>query len=47
MVTRAIISSFILILFSVSTSYSETSKPLRITIYPSKIQEFGLGSKKI
>ena len=47
MVTRAIISSFILILFSVSTSYSDTSKPLRITIYPSKIQEFGLGSKKI
>ena len=47
MVTRATISYFILILFSVSTSYSDTSNPLRITIYPSRIDELGIGSNKV
>ena len=47
MFTRAFISSFILILFSVSTSYSDTSKPLRITIYPSRIVDLGIGSNKV
>ena len=47
MTTRAIISSFMLILFSVSTSYSDTSNPLRITIYPSRIDDLGIGSNKI
>ena len=47
MITRAFISSFIFILFSVSTSYSDTSKPLRITIYPSRIVDLGIGSNKV
>ena len=47
MVTRATISYFIIILFSVSTSYSDTSNPLRITIYPSRIDELGIGSNKV
>ena len=47
MITRTIISSFIFILFSVSTSYSDTSKPLRITIYPSRIVDLGIGSNKV
>ncbi len=47
MITRAFISSFIFILFSVSTSYSDTSNPLRITIYPSRIVDLGIGSNKV
>lgn len=47
MIIRAFISSFIVILFLVSTSYSDTSKPLRITIYPSRIVDLGIGSNKV
>ena len=42
MITRFLITSFIFILFSVSTLYSDTSKPLRITIYPSKKEKTSL-----
>ena len=47
MAKHSIILSFILILFLVSTSYSDTSNPLRITIYPSRIDDLGVGSNKI
>ena len=47
MFTRALILPLILIFFSISTSYSETTDPLRITIYPSRIADLGLGSNKI
>ena len=44
MITRALILPLILIFFSIPTSYSETKDPLRITIYPSRIADLGLGT---
>ena len=44
MITRALILPLILTFFSISMSYSDTSKPLRITIYPSKINKNVIGS---
>ena len=44
MITRAFILSFILLTILISNSFSKESKPLRITIYPSKINKNAVGS---
>ena len=47
MTIRAFILCLILSLLPISNSFSEELKPLRITIYPSRIADLGLGSNKI
>ena len=47
MITRAFILSLILLVISTSKSFTNELKPLRITIYPSRIADLGLGSNRI
>ena len=47
MFTRAFFLFLILSLLPISNSFSKESKPLRITIYPSRIADLGLGSNRI